>query len=189
MNPFKPALAVALCIAIPFALAACGGGGSKVAKIIPHQHWTYTDGTPYIELKRGQIHDYYCLVLQENVSTEKHSSRSKHNPDYTADTFVVTSKSKHYPANPGDKLCYGLVIEGRTPSFAQTKDNEFILQLTWSESDRYGGTAQINYTLLENLILQSAAVLGRYGNFKYGVFDNTEERTQEAESQVTGSTS
>ena len=139
-----------------------------------------------MELDAGKLDYRDCFILKENVSKQKHSSRSKHNPDYTAGTFVVTSNSEHYPPKSGDKFCRSLRFPNS--SYAQTKENEFILHVSMSDSSKYRAVS-IDYAKLENQVLFDAAALGRYGNFKYGVFDNTEERTQEAESQVTGSTS
>ena len=184
-SPFKLVLCLVLVLAIPLALAACGGG-SKVSKIIPHQHWTYTHDGDYIVAQDGTFGHVTCAFLEEEVSKEKHINSSKHNPNYKTMTAVITSRNKYYPGNPGDKFC--LVHWTGGPSYIQTKENEFTLQATASDSSRYRA-AQIDYVALERKILFTAAALGRWGNFKYGVFDNAEERKQEAEAQVTGSTS
>ena len=181
-NPFK--LALCLALAIPFALAACGRSSHHWV-ITPHQHWTATYDSNYLELTQGKIYHSECYVLLENVSKEKHSSRSKHNPDYPADTLVVTSKFEHYPGKSGDKIC---IVHPHITNYVQTKENEFIVQASLSDSSE-DRAVSIDYAALETAILYDAAALGRFGNFKYGVFDNTEERKQEAESQVTGSTS
>ena len=186
MKTIKPALALCLALAIPLVLAACGRSSTSTHwVVIPHQHWTYSDAGEYLELGGGKLYHSHCVILKENVSKQKHSSRSKHNPDYTAQTFVVTSNSKHYPAKSGDKFCH---VHDHITSYVQTKENEFIIQASMSDSSEYRAVS-IDYAELEGQILLDAAALGKYGNFKYGVFDNTEERTQEEESQVTGSTS
>lgn len=178
--PARSAIAAMLCLAFALTLAACGGSG-LVRVTHDHQHWTFADVGTLIRLEGGNTYYDVCTVLQENVSKEKHSSRTEHDSDYTANTFVVTSKSTHYPAKSGDKFCYSIE---KNVSFIQTKEHEAIIQASTSSSD-----GEIDYGALEHNILVFTAALGKLGGFKYGVFDNTEERVQEKESEVTGSRS
>ena len=173
----KHHVAAMLCLAFALTLAACGNPRWVT---ITHQHWTAAMGGEYIGFNEGKIYQSYCYVLQEDVSKAKHSSSNRHNPDYTSKTFVITSNSEHYPGKSGDKFC---VTRFRSTTFVQTKENEFIIQATASDS------SEIDYAALERGILYDAAALGRLGNFKYGVFDSTEERKQEQESKITSSTS
>ena len=78
--------------------------------------------------------------------------------------------------------------------FVQTKENEFSIHARKSDKDEVTlgkviSHAEIDYGKVENFIMMVAAGLGEREGFKYGVFDNIEERERTIEGDVAGTTS
>ena len=160
----------ALALAFPLALAACGGGKSSTSE--KREAWSYEPMDSILALEGGTGYLLDCGSLIEK--------RKKGSPKKKTILIEKAFLPQIQPQS-GMVFCSKYL---RNIRYTQTKNDGYIVTISQrATSDDF------NYSSLESELLAVVARIGTRDGFKYGVFDNIEERERASEGHITGSTS